>query len=171
MPHRRTEAAAPYQSTVTGGYVPGAVAEQVWRTGQLPVPPRRRRPVRRLASAALTAILVVAAGVLLYLRFHPAALRVTGVAITRKVTDGCAVDVTGRITTNGSAGTISYQWLLQPQSQAPQPLSQSVTAGQGAVYVTVAVQGQGHGSAAQNVTLQLLGPGSGTASAHVVVSC
>ena len=65
---------------------------------------------------------------------------------------------TGRIATNGSAGTVSYQWLFRPQSQAPQPLSQSVVAGQGAVYVTVAVQGQGQGSAAQTVTLQVLGP-------------
>jgi hypothetical protein len=116
-------------------------------------------------------ILIAAAGVVLYLRLHHGPLQVTGVAITGQVTRGCAVDVTGRITTNGSAGTVSYQWLFQPQSQAPQPLSQSVTAGQAAVYVTVAVEGQGHGSAAQDVTLQVLGPGTGTASVHVVVSC
>ncbi len=124
-----------------------------------------------MASGALTVILLVAAGVVLYLRFHHGPLQVTGVAITRQVTNGCAVDVTGRIATNGSAGTVSYQWLFQPQSQAPQPLSQSVVARQDAVYVTVAVEGQGHGSAARDVTLQVLGPSTGTASAHVVVSC
>jgi hypothetical protein len=37
------------------------------------------------------------------------------------------------------------------------------------VYVTVAVQGQG--SAPQDITLQVLGPGTGTASVHVSVSC
>lgn len=95
----------------------------------------------------------------------------TDVAITRQVTNGCAVDVTGRIATNGSAGTVSYQWLFQPQSQAPQPMSQSVVAGQDAVYVTVALQGQGHGSVARAVTLQVLSPGAETAVAHVVVSC
>jgi hypothetical protein len=116
-------------------------------------------------------VLLVAAGVVLYLRFHHGPLQVTGVAITRQVTNGCAVDVTGRITTNGSAGTVSYQWLLRPQSEAPQPMSQSVVAGQGAVYVTVAVQGQGQGSAARDVTLQVLGPGTGTASVHVSLSC
>ena len=75
------------------------------------------------------------------------------------------MEVTGRITTNGSAGTVSYQWLFRPDRQPPQPLSQSVVAGQDAVYVTVAVEGQGHGSASQAVTLQVLGPDPRTASA------
>lgn len=137
----------------------------------MPAPHRRRRRVRRIASGALTVTLLAAAVVVLYLRFHHAPLRVTGVTITRQAANGCAVDVTGRITTNGSTGTVSYQWLLEPQSQAPQPVSQSVVAGQDAVYVTVAVQGQGQGSAARDVTLQVLGPGTGTASVHVTVSC
>jgi hypothetical protein len=149
----------------------GPTAEQVWRTGQLPAPPRRRRRVRRVAGSALTVALLAAAGVVLFLRLHHGPLRVTGVAITRQVGSGCVADVTGRIATNGSAGTVSYQWIFQPQSGAPQPASQSVVAGQDAVYVTVTVQGQGHGSAAENVTLQVLGPGTGTASARVVVSC
>jgi hypothetical protein len=124
-----------------------------------------------MASSGFTVILLAAAGVVLFLRLHHGSLQVTGVAITQQVTRGCAVDVTGRISTNGSAGTISYQWLYQPQSQAPQPMSQSVIAGQDAVYVTLAVTGQGHGSTAQDVTLQVLGPGAGTASVHVVLSC
>ena len=114
-------------------------------------------------------VLLAAAGVVLFLRFHHAPLQVTSVAITRQVTNGCAVDVTGRIATNGSAGTVSYQWLLRPQPGAPQPLNQSVTAGQDAVYVTVALQGQNH--AAEDVTLQVLGPTSGSASVHVLINC
>ena len=126
-----------------------------------------------MASGALTVVLLAAAAVVLYLRLHHGPLQVTGVAITGQVTDGCAVDVTGRIATNGSAGTVSYQWLLRPQSGAPQPLSQSLVAGQHAVYVTVAVQGQGQGggTAVREVTLQVLGPGTGTASVRVVLSC
>jgi hypothetical protein len=124
-----------------------------------------------MASGAFTVILLAAAAVVLFLRFHHVPLKVTGVAITRQVTNGCAVDVTGRVATNGSAGTVSYQWLFQPQSQAPQPMSQSVVAGQDAVYVTATLAGQGQGSAARTVTLQVLGPGTGTASVHVVVSC
>jgi hypothetical protein len=156
-------------SSPAGQVGPGA--GRVWRTWQLPAPPRRRRRPRRAASGALTVILLAAAGVVLYLRFHHAPLQVTSVAITRQVTNGCAVDVTGRIATNGSAGTVSYEWLFRPQPGTPQPVSQSVVAGQNAVYVTVAVEGQGRGSATRDVTLQVLGPGAGTASAHVVASC
>jgi hypothetical protein len=137
----------------------------------LPVPRRRRRRLRRVASGAVTVVLLAAAGVVLFLRFHHAPLQVTGVAIAGQVTDGCAVDVTGRIGTNGSAGTVSYQWLLTPQAQAPQPMSESVVAGQDAVYVRVDVQGQAGGSAVRVVTLRVLGPGTGTASVRVVVSC
>ena len=153
----------------------GAAAESVWRTGHRPEPPprqRRLRRLRRLLGLALTVILLVAAGIVLYLRFfdHPA-LHVTRVTITQQVKNGCTVDVTGRIDTNGSAGTVSYQWVFRPQTQAPQPLNQSVVAGQHAVYVTAAAEGQGRGTASQTVTLQVLGPEARAASAAVVVSC
>ena len=114
-------------------------------------------------------ILLVASGLLLYLRFHHAPFHVTGVVISQRTQNGCGVDVTGRISTDGSAGTVSYQWLFR--SDLPQPLSQSVVAGQKAVYVTVAVDGTGHGSASQTVTLQVLGPDPRTTSASVLVSC
>jgi hypothetical protein len=196
--HPPTQAAAPYLPTqaATSGpaeavasspaadvvrYGPGVpaapasqaavTAERVWRTGRLPDPPRHRARLRRLLGSALTVILLAAAGVVLFLRFHHAPFQVSGVAITQQTKTTCGVDVTGRITTNGSAGTVSYQWVFRPQVQPPQPLNQSVVAGQHDVYVTVAVQGQGHGSASQTVTLQVLGPDPKNASAHVVVSC
>ena len=149
-------------------------AESVWRTGRQPKQPsgrHRLRRARRALGSLLTVILLVAAGVILWLRFHHAPFHVTGVAITQETKTACGVDVTGRIATNGSAGTVSYQWVFDPQTQAPQPLSQSVTAGQHDVYVTVAVEGQGHGSAAQQVTLDVLGPQTGSASRKVTVSC
>jgi hypothetical protein len=149
----------------------GWTAERVWRTGRPPAPPRRPRRLRRLFGSALTVVLLAASGVVLYLRFHHPPFHVTGVAISRQTRTGCGVDVTGRITTNGSAGTVSYQWLFQPDRQPPQPLSQSVTAGQHAAYVTVAVEGSGHGSASRTVTLQVLGPDPGDASTGVVVRC
>ena len=153
----------------------GVAAESVWRTGQRPGPPPRQgrwRGLRRVLGVALTAALLIAAGVVVWLRFfdHPP-FHVTQVAITQRAKAGCEVNVTGRIETNGAAGTISYQWVFRPQTQAPQPLNQSVVAGQHAVYVTVAVQGQGHGTATQTVTLDVLGPDPGTASANVTVSC
>jgi hypothetical protein len=149
----------------------GLTAERVWRSSRPPVPPQRPHRLRRLFGSALTVILLAASGVVLYLRFHHAPFQVTGVAISQRTRSGCGVDVTGRITTNGSAGTVAYQWLFRPDRQSPQPLNQSVTAGQHAVYVTVAVEGSGHGSASRAVTLQVLGPDPRTASTAVVVSC
>lgn len=116
-------------------------------------------------------ILLAASGIVLYLRVYHPPFHVTGVAISQRTRAGCGVDVTGRIATNGGAGTVSYQWLFQPGLGAPQPLSQSVIAGQQAVYVTVAVEGSGHGRASQTVTLQVLGPDPMNASTAVVVSC
>ena len=146
-------------------------AERVWRTGRLPEPSRRPLRLRRLFGSALTVILLAASGVVLYLHFHHAPFRVTGVGISQQTKNGCVDDVTGRITTNGAAGTVSYQWVFRPGRQAPQPLSQSVVGGQHALYVTATVEGQGHGSASQTATLQVLGPGQGTASSAVIVRC
>jgi hypothetical protein len=166
--------AVPAAPAVPGGGAAGG-AESVWRTGQRAGAGRRPgRPgrVRRLAGGVLTVALLAAAGMVVWLRFfdHPP-LRVSRVRITQQTAAGCTVDVTGQIATNGSAGTVSYQWVFRPQAQAPQPLNQSVAAGQRAVYVTVAVQGQGHGTATQAVTLDVLGPGTGTATRNVTISC
>ena len=146
-------------------------AERVWRTSHPDRPSRRPARLLRLSGSALTVILLVASGVLLYLRFHHAPFHVTSVVISQRTKNGCGVDVTGRISTDGSAGTVSYQWLFHSDLQPPQPLSQSVVAGQKAVYVTVAVDGTGHGSASQTVTLQVLGPDPRTTSTSVLVSC
>lgn len=149
---------------------PAVSAEEVWQTGRFPRPANTRR-WRRRAGTALTAVLLIACGVLVFLRLHHGPLSVTGVAITSQVKNGCAVDVTGRISTAGGAGTVSYQWVFTPQTAAPHPLSQSVSAGQ-PVYVTVSDQGTGPGQAAgQQVTLQVLSPGQRSASTHVDLSC
>jgi hypothetical protein len=169
--------AAPSEVVRFGPGVPASQvgAENVWRTGHRTGPPPRQgrlRRARRMLGLALTVILLIAAGIVLWLRFfdHPS-FRVTDVKITGQTKAGCTVNVTGEIATNGSAGTVSYQWVFQPQTQALQPLNQTVVTGQHAVYVTVAVEGQGHGSASQSVTLDVLGPDTGTASTHVTISC
>jgi hypothetical protein len=149
----------------------GPEAERVWRTGRPAEPSRRPLRLRRLFGSALTVILLAASGVVLYLRFYHAPFRVTGVEISQQTKNGCVDDVTGRITTNGAAGTVSYQWVFRPGRQAPQPQSQSVVGGQHALYVTAAVEGQGQGSASQTATLQVLGPDRGTASTAVIVRC
>ena len=189
-PYQASASGASYQASASGAssdvvrYGPGVpaaagasqagvTAEQVWRTGRLPEAPRRKGRMRRTLGSALTVVLLIAAGVVLYLRFHHAAFSVSSVTITSKDKTGCGVNVTGRIDTNGAAGTVSYQWVFQPQppGQAPQPLSDSVVSGQHSVYVTVAVQGTGHGSTSQEVTLQVLGPGTDSAKTDVTFSC
>jgi hypothetical protein len=178
-PYAAPAPAAPSEVRRYGPGVPasqaGVAAESVWRTGRRPEPPprqRQQRRMRRMLGMALTLILLGAAGIVLYLRFfdHPS-FHVTGVRIVHQTQNGCTLDVTGRIATNGAAGTVSYQWVFRPQTQAPQPLNRSVVAGQHAVYVTVAVEGQGHGSASQQVTLDVLGPDAGTDSANVTITC
>lgn len=147
-------------------------AERAWHgTGPARPPSPGRERWRRLASTALTIALLAASAVVLFLRFHHPPFHVTEVAITHQARKGCVVDVTGRISTNGSAGTVSYQWLFRSGQQTPQPLNQSVAAAERAVYVTVTLEGSGHGSESQKVTLQVLGPDFRAASAVAVISC
>jgi hypothetical protein len=146
-------------------------AERIWRGGQLAQPPKRPRRWRGLASTVLAVVLLAACAVVLYGRLHHAAFSVTGVAINQPARTGCDVSVTGEIRTNGAAGTVSYQWLFSPGQQAPQPLRQSVAAGQDSALVTVNVQGSGHGSASRTVTLQVLGPDRRAATASVTLRC
>lgn len=192
VPYTPTERVVPYTPTERGGPGQGkgvvrsgpgvpvsppashaelTAAERVWRTGRPAGPGRRPAGLRRRVGSALTVVLLAATGVVLYLRFHHAPFHVTGVVISRQTRTACGDDVTGRISTDGSAGTVRYEWLFRPGQQAPQPLSQSVVAGQHAVNVTVAVEGSGQGSASQTVTLQLLGSDRGSASTAVVISC
>jgi hypothetical protein len=149
----------------------GWTAGQLSRTGRPPAALPRARRWRRRSSTAVTIVLLAASGVLLFLRLHHAPLHVTGVELSQRAGSGCQVEVSGRIATNGSAGTVSYQWTFQPGQQISQPLQQSVTAGQHAVLVTVAVEGSGHGSASQQVTLKVLSPDQLSAAAPVTISC
>jgi hypothetical protein len=148
-------------------------AASVWRTGRLPEPSRRRIRLRRMLGTAFTVILLAASGVILYLRFHHAPFNVTGVAIVQQTHRACRVTVTGRITTNGAAGSVSYQWLFQPGRTASQPLSLSIGSGQEAGYVTVAFQGQGltHGTASRTVILHVLTPDAKSVSTGMVINC
>lgn len=145
-------------------------AERAWR-GSAPAARRRRRWLRLLVGWPVTVILLVASGVVLYLRFHHAPFDVTSVTISHGTQAGCGTDVTGRIVTNGAAGTVTYQWLVAPQTQPPRPLDQSVASGQHDVTVTLDIQGAGQGSASQAVTLQVLSPDPVNASTTVALSC
>jgi hypothetical protein len=182
VPRPRDGAAPPAPPTDFVRYGPGVpmtpepraglTAEDIWRTGLVAgAAPRRKPPWRRALGPAVTVVLLAVAAVILFLRFHHAPFAVTSAAITQQTRNGCSVDVTGKIVTSGGAGTVSYQWVFRPDSRPPQPLTQSVIAGQKAVFVTVAVEGSGQGSAAQSVTLQVLGPDKKSAATSVVVKC
>jgi hypothetical protein len=149
----------------------GRTAEHVWSGGPPPAPPRRSARLRRLGGTALTVLLLAASGVVLFLRFYHPPFQVTGAAITQHTTAGCRVDVTGRITTNGAAGTVAYRWQFKPAGQPGTTLRQSVISGQHAVDVTVAVEGSGSGTASRTAVLEVLSPGQRMASTHLTLSC
>jgi hypothetical protein len=154
----------------------GPTAEEVWRTGLPGGKSRRKGWRRRLIGPALTVALFIASIVVIYTRLHHAPFGVSGVVITGQAQHGCTVDVTGRVSTSGAAGTLSYEWTFQPQAgqpQAgqPQAQSQAVAAGQTSVYVTAEVEGQGSGTLRQTATLRVLAPGQDSATAHVAASC
>jgi len=126
----------------------------------------------RVLSSALTVLLLAASGVVLYLRIHHAQpFHVTGVAISHQTRVACAADVTGLITTNGVAGSVFYQWLVQPSPRQPRTRTVSTIAGQHAKQVTLILPLKAHGRATELVTLQVLKPDFKTASTTVAVSC
>jgi len=128
--------------------------------------------MRRVLSSALTVVLLAASGVVLYLRFHHAAsLHVTGVVITHRTRVACGTDVTGLITTNGAAGSVSYQWLIQPSAGQPRPKNVSVAAGHHTAPVILVLPLKARGGASVRVTLQVLKPDFMTTSAKVAVRC
>jgi hypothetical protein len=146
----------------------GLTAERIWRDG--PPPKRRRRSrVLQFLGYALTVILLAASGVLFYLRFHHTPLHVTRITIVHSGSAACSVNVTGQISTNGGAGTVTYQWLFP--IGPPRRLQQSVSAGQSVVHVQLNLNGVGHGVASQRISLQVLSPDQGIVSQDVLVSC
>jgi hypothetical protein len=178
VPRPRTDAARQAPPTDFVRYGPGVpvtpepraglTAEDIWRTGLVAgAAPRRRPRWRRAAGAAVTVVLLAAAAVILFLRFHHAPFAVTSAVITQQSRNGCSVDVTGKIVTSGGAGTVSYQWVFRPDSRPPQPLTQTVIAGQRALFVTVAVEG----GVAKSLTLQVLGPDQKSATTAVASRC
>jgi hypothetical protein len=125
--------------------------------------------VRQVLGFALTVILLAASAVLFYQRFHHPSLHVTNVAIVGSGQAGCTVAVAGRITTNGASGTITYRWLFPVGP--PLTLHQSVSSGQRAANLQLAIEGSGHGKAVQRIWLQALHPDRRAASKDVWIRC
>ncbi len=144
----------------------GRTAEHIWGGGTPPA-----HSVRRLGGWAITSILIVASGIVLFLRFHHVPLHVTGAAITVQKAAGCRADVAGRVTTNGAAGTITYRWQFKPGGQQATTLHQTIAHGQHAADLVITLEVSGHGSSAQTAVLEVLSPDPRTASIPVVLTC
>ena len=167
------EEAAPdvVQVRAGGSRQPGRAAESVWRTGLPPGPPRqvRLRRLRRCGTGAHRDLACrIRRGAV------PAVLspvvQVTGAASrSRRRPAARRRDRADRHERRGRDGLLP--WLFKPAGSRPRALRQSVTSGQHAVDVTVAVEGSGHGSASQTAILQVLGPDRQTASTRVALSC
>jgi len=177
VPVRPRTVAAPEDLVRYGPGVPAApsgarvqlTAERAFRGGP-PSSGHRRARVGLVLGSALAVILLAASGVLFYVRFHHPPLQVTRVAIVHSGrAAGCTVAVAGQISTNGTAGMITYQWLFPVGP--PLTRHQSVRADQRSVNVQVTVEGSGNGVASQRVWLQVLHPGRRIASKDILVTC
>jgi hypothetical protein len=166
-----TEAARSGEVRFGPGVPADTTAAQIWRQGreQVTVPAKerlRRPPAKRRRSAlwsGLLLLLILVAAIFLWLqRGDP--LSVTAVDVKAPKAKGCdiTVNITGKITTNGSAGQIKYQWW---RSDKKDPIEQTdtVPSGQTAYEVSLPWTVKGQGSKKLTARLRVLSPiGSGT---------
>ena len=119
-------------------------AERIWRYTGPAGPSGRPARLGGLFGWALTVILLAASGVVLFLRFYHAPFQVTGAAITQQAKNGCGVDVDRR-----SPRWFGRDGLLPvaiPARPAAAPAAEPVGGRRAARrYVSVAVEGAGHG--------------------------
>ncbi|MET8157586.1 hypothetical protein ABZT47_14510 [Sphaerisporangium sp. NPDC005289] len=173
-PAAETGQAPPAATTPAGGemrFGPGVPADttaaQIWRAGReqptvaaaerLAAPRRRRR--RRggfVGSAVLFALILLAAAFLWFQRGAP--LSVTAVQVKQPKAAGCdtTVNVVGVLTTNGSAGQVSYEWLLSKQK--PIKHTDAVPSGRSSHEVTLEWDVSGHGTRKLTARLRVLSP-------------
>lgn len=123
----------------------------------------------------LTVLILVVAVVLYFLfgRSTPA-LTITNARVhpsSAEVTCSGQETLTGVITTDGGAGTISYQWVRSDGTKSA-VLRQDVSSGQKLVDVTLVWNFEGIGSMHATAVLDILGPGTArSASASFDYSC
>lgn len=126
-------------------------------------------------DAVSLVILVVALVLSLFAFLHRRPdFRVTGVDLV--VVDGAqvgcdtTVDLTGTIGTDGTAGTVDYQW-LRGDGQSSEVLHEHLSANQRSVVVHFRWTFTGKGSYQAHVTLQVLAPQPAHASATFGYAC
>lgn len=154
-------------------------------SGVVAATPRRDlRPVTRrwwgyltrVLSALATLVLVAAAvwtGWQWWEHYHDkVAVSSVTVAPIRLPKGTCDVqyDVVGTITTNGKAGTVTYEW-LRSDGQRSGVLSESVASGETSTVVHLYWTFTGHGSVTARATLRVLTPDQKDGSAQFPYSC
>ena len=154
-------------------------ATALWRGEISPAPPAedaalalRRRTQRWILP--LTVLILVIAVLIYYLWGRGASpLSVNGatVRISAPVL-GCGDTerLTATINTNGGAGTIEYQWRRSDGTTSDQ-LSQSVPSGDRHVSVVLDWNFSGVGVLDASATIDILGPGAGSAAASFMYHC
>jgi hypothetical protein len=141
-------------------------AAQIWRAGreQTAVPakdrlrraPRKRRRGGILGSGLIFLLILAAAVYLWFQRGDP--LAVTAVDVRTPKAKGCdvTVNVVGTITTNGSSGQVTYEWL--PTGRKPIRHTDTVEPGKTTHQVTLEWEIGGEGTKKLTARLRVLSP-------------
>ena len=132
---------------------------------------RRRRP-RRWVGGLLT--LLIVAGVLAFLLLRGgssvAVQRVDVRAVPASAGCDATVDVVGTLTTDGRAGTVSYQW-FRSDGQTSAVLTQTIASGATATDVHLQWSVTGRGRLDAQATLRVLEPAPTEAAGGFTYSC
>ncbi|MFD9130293.1 hypothetical protein [Kitasatospora sp. NPDC059571] len=153
------------------GVPPQAAA--VWH-GAAAVPEEPVRPRRRRRWLLIPVVLLVAVLAWLAWERYGRPVSVTGVTVRTDSAQGPACDgtavVTGTLATDGGAGTVRYRWRRSDGTDSG-ILSQQVPSGRSSTEVVLRWTFQGKGTMQATATLEVLAPGSGTASVSFPYTC
>jgi len=157
----------------------GATAAPAAAPARTQQPPKRARPTRRrrrwvgVAMGALATGLVTAVVVVMLFDRAPA-LTVVGASVAPAADPGRAcditVDVVGTVTTNGRAGTVTYEW-SRSDGAGSGPLTNSAAEGATSVDVHLFWQFSGHGRLPATATLRVTAPTPVEASGSFTYDC
>jgi hypothetical protein len=170
MPDAGPPAVLPVERLRFGPGVPAVLPSPAAETSPSPgpFPPPRRR--ERVLNGALTAAL---AAVVVWLLWPAGPLHVRQVSLrATPAIVGCekTADVVATVRTNGRAGHLHYRW-DRNDGQGSGILEQSVSKGQHAVDLRLRWAFHGPGTYAARATVQLLDPGSRSATVRFSYHC
>lgn len=169
MPAAGPPAVLPVERLRFGPGVPAVLPGPAPETTPSPSPTRAPRRRERLLNGALTAALAAA---VVWLLWPAGPLRVQQVSVRAPATVGCekAADVVATARTNGRAGHLHYRW-DRNDGKGSGVLEQSLSKGQHVVSLRLRWAFHGPGTYAARATVQLLDPGSRSATVRFSYQC